>query len=226
MNRVRWFRASLPMSLRSMAAKISSSPLELDGDMGFKVEKIRTESVDASYYERFSWIESGVDPFGREFSFERVGYKVVRFTLSKNYPELQVIDAPRGLSSLFSRIAELTDFGATIEPLRIDVLRWASSLQNSYTGSFRVASMSVSDLGVEEGITGSLTVSSRDQDVKAATGRLLSRRAYSVQRVQVVMRSQASDASLTLISDGSVKSSSDIDADILIAVRQAVPPQQ
>lgn len=226
MNRVRWFRASLPMSLRSIAAKISSSPLELDGDMGFKVEKVRSETVDASYYERFSWTESGVDPFGREFSFERVGYKVVRFTLSKNYPELEVIDAPRGLSSFFSRIAELTDFEATIEPLRIDVLNWASALRNSYTSSFRVASMSVSDLGVEEGITGSLTVSSRDQDVKGAVGRLLSRRTYSVQRVQVVMRSRASDASLTLISDGSVKSSADIDPDILIAVRGSMPPHQ
>ncbi len=226
MNRVRWFRASLPMSLRSMAAKISSSPLELDGDMGFKVEKVRSETVDASYYERFSWIESGVDPFGREFSFERVGYKVVRFTLSKNYPELEVIDAPRGLSSLFSRIAELTDFEATIQPLKIDVLRWASALQDSYSGSFRVASMSVSDLGVEEGITGSLTVSSRDHDVQAAAGRLLSRRTYSVQKVQIVMRSRASDASLTLISDGSVKSNADIDSDILAAVRRAMPPQR
>ena len=118
--------------------------------------------MDASYYERFSWTESGVDPFGREFSFERVGYKVIHFTLSRNYPELEVVDAPRGLSSLFSRIAELTDFEATIEPLRVDVLRWATALQSSYAGSFRVASMSVSDLGVEEGITGSLTVSSRD----------------------------------------------------------------
>jgi hypothetical protein len=112
------------------------SPLELDGDMGFKVEKVRNETVDASYYERFSWTESGVDPFGREFSFERVGYKVIHFTLSRNYPELEVVDAPRGLSSLFSRIAELTDFEATIEPLRVDVLRWATALQSSYAGSF------------------------------------------------------------------------------------------
>jgi hypothetical protein len=74
--------------------------------------------------------------------------------------------------------------------------------------------------------TGSLTVSSRDQDVKAAAGRLLSRRTYSVQKVQVAMRSRVSDVSLTLISDGSVKSSADIDPDVLIAVRQAMPLQQ
>jgi hypothetical protein len=207
-----------------MAAKISSSPLELDGDMGFKVEKIRLDSVKANYYERFCWTESGVDPFGREFSFERVSYKAVRFTLSKNYPELEVIDAPRGLSSLFSRIAELTNFEATIEPLRIDVLHWAEALRASYAGLFRVASMSVSDLGVEEGITGSLTVSSRNQDVKAAAGRLLSRRTYSVEKLQVVLGSGTSVASITLTSDGSVRSSVDIVPDILIAVRQAIPP--
>jgi hypothetical protein len=209
-----------------MAVKISSSPLKLDGDLGFKVERVRSESVEANYYERFSWTESGVDPFGREFSFERVGYKSIRFTLSKNYPELEVVDAPRGLSSLFSRIAELTDFEATIEPLSVDVLDWASVLWTSFTGLFRVASMSVSDLGIEEGITGSLTVSSRNQDVKAATARLLSRRTYSVQKLQVVLQSRASDASLMLTSDGSVRSSVGIDPDILIAVRQAIPGQR
>jgi hypothetical protein len=209
-----------------MAARLSSSPLELDGDMGFKIEKVRSETVDANYYERFSWTESGVDPFGREFSFERVGYKVVRFTLSKNYPELEVVDAPRGLSSLFSRIAELTDFEAIIEPLRIDVLHWTTALQDAYMGLFRVAGMSVSDLGVEEGITGSLTLNSRTQDVRAAATRLLLRRTYSVQKVQVAMRSRASDALLTLTSDGSVRSGTDIDPDILSAVRQAMPLQQ
>jgi hypothetical protein len=226
MNRVRWFQANFSMSMRSIATKISSLPLEIDGDMGFKVDKVRNDSVEANYFERFSWIESGVDPFGREFSFERVSYKAVRFTLSKNYPELEVIDAPRGLSSLFSRFAEFTNFEATIQPIKIDVLHWAETLRASYSGAFRISSMSVSDLGVEEGVTGSLTVSSREHDVKAAATRLLSRRAYSVQKLQVVLRSRISDASLTLASDGSVKSNADIDPDILIAVRQAIPYQQ
>lgn len=75
MNRVRWFRANLPHSLRSMATKLSSAPLELDGHMGFRIEKIRNDALEATYHERFTWIECTVDPFGRESAFERTNTK-------------------------------------------------------------------------------------------------------------------------------------------------------
>ena len=225
MNRIRWFHAQIPMSMRSMADKIGGSPLEIDGDMGFKITRVRQDSIQASYYERFAWTESGVDPFGREFSYERESYKVVRFVLSKNYPELEIIDAPRGLSSLFSRFAELTDFGFTIQPLRVDVLQWAEALRTHYDGTFRVASMSVTDLGVEEGVTGTLTVTSRNEDVQAAASRLLSRREYTIQKLQLALRSKASTALLTLTSDGGLKSSIELETDVVDAVRRAVSDQ-
>jgi hypothetical protein len=226
MNRAKWFQARLPISLRSMADKIASAPLELDGDMGFKVTRVRQDSVQANYYERFAWTESGTDPFGREFSYDRESYKVVRFSFSNNYPELEIIDAPRGLSSLFSRFAELTDFGLAIQPIRVNVVEWAEALNTYYEGVFRVASVSVTDLGVEEGVTGTLTVSSRNQDVEAAVARLLSRRQYSVQKLQVALKAPAPIALLTLTSDGGVRSSLELAPDLLDAVRRAFPPQR
>jgi hypothetical protein len=225
-NRVRWFHTQLPINLRAMADQIGRLPLELDGDTGFKIARVRHDSIQASYYERFTWTDSGVDPFGREFSYDRQTYKVVRFILSKNYPELEIIDAPRGLSSLFSRFAELTDFKVTIQPMRVDVLRWAEGLRTSYEGTFRVASMSVTDLDVEDGVTGSLSVSSRNEDVKDAATRLLSRRKYSIQKLQLALKSRVSEALLTLTSDGSVKSSFELEPNVLSAVRQAFPQQQ
>ncbi len=226
MNRVKWFQAQLPISLRLMADKIASAPLELDGDMGFKVMKVRQDSVQANYYERFAWTESGTDPFGREFSYHRESYKIIRFSLSKKYPELEIIDAPRGLSSLFSRFAEMTNFGLAIQPIRVNVLEWAAALNIRYNGTFRVASMSVTGLEVEDAVTGTLTVSSRNEDVKAAVARLLSRRQYSVQKLQVALKAQESNALLTLTSDGGVRSSLELDAEILRAVRLACPLQQ
>lgn len=225
MNRIRWFQAQLPVSLRAMAERLGAAPLVIDGDMGFKVARIRQDSIQANYYERFAWTESGIDPFGREFSFERESYKTIRFVLSKKYPELEIIDAPRGLASLFSRFAELTDFGLSIQPLRVDVLQWAQALQANFDGTFRIASMSVTDLGVEESITGTLTVSSRSEDVRAAATKLLSRRQYTTQKVQIALRSRASTALLTLTSDGGVKSSLELDSEIVDAVRQAFPQQ-
>lgn len=226
MNRVRWFRAQLPLSLRLMADKIGSAPLEIGGDMGFKIARVRHDAIQASYYERFAWTESGIDPFGREFSYERESYKTIRFVLSKTYPGLEIIDAPRGLSSLFSRFAELTNFEFTVQPVRVDVLQWAEALRTSYNGMFRVASMSVTDLGVEESITGTLSVSSRSEDVRAAAARLLARRDYTTQKVQVALSSKVSTALLTLTSDGGVRSSLELDSEIVDAVRQAFPHQE
>jgi hypothetical protein len=97
-----------------MATKLSSAPLELDGHMGFRIEKIRNDALEATYHERFTWTECTVDPFGRESAFERTEYKSLRFILSRSYPELELIDAPRGLNSFFRRLAEMTDFEVAI----------------------------------------------------------------------------------------------------------------
>jgi hypothetical protein len=222
-NRVRWFRAQLPHSLRSVAAKISSAPLKLDGDMGFRIEKARNDAIEAIYHERFTWTERNVDPFGREFAFERTEYKSVRFALSRNYPELELIDAPRGLTSFFSRLAEMTDFEAAIEPLTVDVLDWAAAIRQSRATEFRVAGITVSNLNVEEGIIGRLTVMSREKDVQAALSKLLARRAYSLQKLQIEFRDEYASGSLVLAADGSVRSDKELDLDVLKEIRDALP---
>lgn len=223
MNRVRWFRAKLPQSIRAFASKIEGSPLELDGDMGFRIERVRNDSLEATYYERFTWRESLVDPFGRESSFERSGYKSVHFVLSKRYPEVELIDAPRGLVSFFSRIAEMTDLELTVEPVSVNVLSWAAAVRSSCAVSFRVAGITVADLNVDEGVTGRLTVASRQKDVQAPMARLLARRAYSVQKIQMVFRADSLSGSLFLASDGSVRSENEFDAEVLSAVRDTLP---
>jgi len=222
-NRVRWFRAHLPHSLRSMATKISSAPLKLDGDMGFRIERTRNDAIEAMYHERFTWTERNVDPFGREFAFERTEYKSVRFVLSRNYPELELIDAPRGLTSFFSRLAEITDFQAAIEPLSVDVLDWAAAIRKSRATEFRVAGITVSNLNVEEGVIGRLTIMSREKDVQAALSRLLARRAYSLQKLQIVFRDEYAAGSLVLAADGTVRSDKELDLDVLKEIRDALP---
>ena len=223
MNRVRWFRADLSHSLRSIAAKISSSPLKLDGDMGFRIERARNDAIEAMYHERFTRTERNVDPFGREFAFERTEYKSVRFVLSKNYPELELIDAPRGLTSFFSRLAEITDFQAAIEPLSVDILDWAAAIRKSRATEFRVAGITVSNLNVEEGVIGRLTVMSREKDVQAALSRLLARRTYSLQKLQIEFRDEYAAGSLVLAADGSVRSDKELDLDVLKEIRDALP---
>jgi hypothetical protein len=206
-----------------MATKISSAPLELDGHMGFRLEKTRNDSLEAVYHERFTWTERNVDPFGREFAFERVEYKSLRFILAKKYPELELVDAPRGLTSFFSRLAEMTDFGAAIEPLSVNVLDWAASIQKSRSGKFRVAGITVSNLNVDEGVTGQLTVASREKDVQAALSRLLARRTYSVQKLQIVLGSGSKAHTLALTADGGVRSDKELDLDVLQGIRDALP---
>jgi hypothetical protein len=60
--------------------------------MGFRVERVRNDVLDATYFERQTWTERAVDPFGRESVFERTGYKSLRFTISKTYPELELMN--------------------------------------------------------------------------------------------------------------------------------------
>jgi len=206
-----------------MATKILSAPLELDGHMGFRIERTRNDALEAMYHERFTWTEHNVDPFGREFAFERVEYKSLRFILARNYPELELIDAPRGLTSFFSRLAEMTDFQAAIEPLSVGVLDWAAAIQKSRAATFRVAGITVSNLNVEEGVTGRLTVASREKDVQSALSRLLARRTYSVQKLQIILGTGSRADSVVLAADGSVRSDKELDLDVLKEIRDALP---
>jgi len=198
-------------------------PLELDGQMGFRLERIRNDALEATYHERFAWTERNVDPFGREFSFERTEYKSLRFILSKHYPELELIDAPRGLSSFFSRLAEVTNFEATIEPININVSDWAVAIRRLRPAEFRIAGISVSDLSVEEGVIGRLSIASSEKDVQSALSRLLARRSYSVQKLQIVFRARSRSGSLVLAADGSVRSDQELDPDLLQEIRDALP---
>jgi hypothetical protein len=191
--------------------------------MGFRIEKARNDAIEAIYHERFTWTERNVDPFGREFAFERTEYKSVRFVLSRKYPELELIDAPRGLTSFFSRLAEMTDFEAAVEPLNVDILDWAAAIRQSRATEFRVAGITVSNLNVEEGIIGRLTVMSREKDVQAALSKLLARRAYSLQKLQIEFRDGYASGSLVLAADGSVRSDKELDLDVLKEIRDALP---
>ena len=136
---------------------------------------------------------------------------------------MELIDAPRGLTSFFSRLAEITDFQAAIEPLSVDVLDWAAAVRKSRATEFRVAGITVSNLNVDEGVVGRLTVVSREKDVQAALSRLLARRAYSLQKLQIVFRDDYATGSLVLAADGSVRSDKELDLDVLKEIRNALP---
>ena len=218
MNRVRWFEARLSGGIGSFARKLQDLPLEIDSHMGFRIERLRRESVEATYFERFSWIDRTIDPFGRETSVERTDYKSLRFYIGKQFPELELTDPPRGLSSFFSRVAEITDFEAVIKPLSVNVIAWSEALRRDAGLQFKVLGISVSDLNVEDGITGRLSVISRSKDVQGALVRLLSRRTYSVQKIQLSLQ----DSSLVIAADGSVRSDQDIDLEILAALKETL----
>ncbi len=225
MNRVRWFHASLPVGLRALASKLEAYPLALDGESGFRVEKLRSQSLEAVYFERHTTTEHLVDPFGRESALERTAYKSLRFIVCNRYPELELVDAQRGLKSFLSRVAEITSFEAVVEPLTIDVLAWARAINSGPSRSLRVGGISVADLNVENGITGKLALSSREHDVEGALTRLLARRTYSVQKVQLTFTEARLNSSIVLSSDGSIRSDREIPVDVLSEIRSAVPRQ-
>jgi hypothetical protein len=222
-NRVRWYHARLPASLRSFAASLERLPVSVDSHMGFRIERIRRETLEAVYYERFNWTDQTIDPFGTVSAFERTSYKTLRFSMSKVFPELELIDPPRGLSSFFSRIAEITDFEATITPLAIDVAAWASALRKLNGLKFTISGITVSELNVEENISGRLTIVSRQKDVEEALARLLIRRTYSVQKLQLSMQNFPATGPLIISSDGSVQSQKELNLDVLEILRTTVP---
>jgi hypothetical protein len=91
---------------------------------------------------------------------------------------------------------------------------------------FRVAGITVSDLNVDDGVTGQLTVSSREKDAQVSLAKLLARRTYTVRKLQILMPTGSNIDSLILASDGSIRSDKELDLDVISDLRDALPKIQ
>lgn len=184
MKRYRWLKAHWPISMRVLAKRLRSK--EFDGEQaeGFVIDRVRDDFLEAKFIERFEYDDTVIDPFGVEESYHRVEYRKCEFKAMSTGPGLELVDAPRGVQAMVSRLAEATDFALAISPVSVNALAWATNVQRRLNVVGVVDSLQVGSLELAVGVSAKAIIKG-SSDVLAATQALVDGKKHVVEKVQI-----------------------------------------
>lgn len=187
MTRFRWLVAQWPGSMRTMAKRLRARPFDEHNSEGFVIDRVRDEYLEARYIERIEFSDAITDPFGHELVFPRVEFRQCEFRISQQSAGLELIDSPRNIQGMLSRLAEATDFSLAVSPIKIDVLAWADALQIRFKAEIVVDSLQIGSVELERDILAKVIVKGRT-DVRKAADLFIGIKRHSLEKIQLRIR--------------------------------------
>jgi hypothetical protein len=221
MIRTRWLSAESKISLRALAARMRTSAFTDEGQSGFLLDRTREDRIEGRYIEKLTFQETVPDPFGQELVFDRVAYRQVQFTMYREFPQLELRDAPRGPLSFMSKLLELCDFNLISAPFTVDVMVWAEAIGRAVGAALVIDMMQLSQISVAPTVTGTMVLKS-DRDVRSSLRSIVGSRSYTVEKVRLNWNERAHSVVIHLGNNGSAKVDP-ADVDLLSALRLTLP---
>lgn len=221
MKRYRWLKARWPISMRLLAKRLRSKSFDGEDVEGFVLDRVRDDFIDARFVEKIEYEDTVTDPFGVESSYHRIEYRKCEFKAMLNGPGLELVDAPRGVQTLISRLAEVTDFALSISPLSIDVLVWASAVQQRLNVAGIVDSLQVGAVELSRGVHAKVVVKGGG-DVLVATKALVHGKQHIIEKVQIRF-SGPKRMTLLLTRSGVARFDQEPSEELLSIVRSSLP---
>lgn len=221
MNRYRWLKTRWPISMRLLAKRLSSKSFDGEKVEGFVLDRVRDDFIDARFVEKIEYEDTVTDPFGVESSYHRIEYRKCEFKAMINAPGLELVDAPRGVQTLISRLAEVTDFTLSISPLSIDVLVWATTVQQRLNVAGVVDSLQVGAIELSKGVQAKVVVKGQG-DVLVATKAMVSGKQHIIEKVQIRF-SGPKRLTLLLTKSGVARFDQEPSEELLSIVRASLP---
>lgn len=222
MKRCRFLFADWPVSLADIAKHMQGAQYSDDGPTGFQLKRVRPAFIEASFYERHKVEEHMIDPLGKTTSYERTYFSEVSFTLATRYPQIQLLDPPRGLRSFLNALTDMTGLETVVESLQVDPLRWAEAVRSEELGPIRIDLIEVADLVLSAEISGRLIVAGA-VDVRKALRVAVPSGTYSVRKTALSFEFLGRRYSALLASDASLRCSREIPDELFPLLRSALP---
>lgn len=224
MRRVRWLGARWPVSMRTLASRMKEQLFTIESFDGFVIHRVREHSIEGDYVEKLSYQETVTDPFGNETIFDRVRYRRIEFTLFSEFPNIELRDAHRSTREFVSKLLELCSFSLSIEPVAVNLLRWADDFQRALGEKTVIDSVQVSGLELEAGVYGKVLLKG-DRDVRDALDHLSQKRKFELEKIQVKARIGQQVVPIHLSGSGSARIPVDHWNDLLPMLRTSLANQ-
>lgn len=221
MKRYRWLKARWPVSMRVLAKRLRAKAFDGVQVEGFVLDRVRDDFIDARFVEKVEYDDTVTDPFGVESSFHRLEYRKCEFKAMLDGPGLELVDAPRTVQTMVSRLAEATDFALAISPLSVDVLAWAAAVQRRLNVAGVVDSLQVGAVELSQGVQAKAVVKGAG-DVLAAAQVLVLGKQHVIEKVQIRF-SGLKRMTLLLTKSGVARFEQDPSEELLAVVRSSLP---
>lgn len=221
MNRIRWMSAKFPGSIRQLGKGLQQIRFTEESGQGFIIDRIRDDSLEARYIERVAFTESLTDPFGNNFTINRLEYRVADFTLSKTFPELELRMPPRGLKGLTNGLQKASEHSMVLEQNIIKVRRWVSAIERNVGSKVVIRGAVATGIELEEGATAKIAISG-PRDVRSGFSELAPKRQYNWDSVQIDYPGDTGKYRIVLGADSSIRFDPDTPEELISSIRDAL----
>lgn len=223
MTRYRWLKAAWPTTVRTLAKHMRQQEFAEGRASGFILDRVRDESLEARYIERYEYTETVSDPYGKELTFDRLEFRQTAFRASPGWPGLELMNAPRSAQSLVSGLLEACNFELSISPLNVDVLTWADDLQKALGADAVIDSLQVAALVLADGVRAKVLLKG-ERDVRVACKELVQGRKHLIEKLQLRVVVGGLRATVVLTNAAVAKvDGSDVPVELLEKLRASIP---
>jgi hypothetical protein len=221
MKRYRWLKARWPISMRVLAKRLTSKAFDSEQTEGFVLDRVRDDYIEARFVEKVEYDDTVTDPFGAEARYHRIEYRKCEFKAMLEGPGLELVDAPRSIQTMVSRLAEATDFALAISPISVNTLTWVANIQSKLNTVGVVDSLQVGAVELAPGVQAKAVIKG-SSDVLAAIETLVHGKRHVIEKVQI--RFAGPKRVTVLLTSGGVARFDENPSDELLAVvRSSLP---
>jgi hypothetical protein len=191
---------------------------------GFILDRVRDDSLEARFVERYEYTETVSDPYGKELTFDRLEFRQTAFRARQGWPGLELLDAPRSTHSLVSSLLEACNFELSISPIDVNVLAWADEFQRVLGADAVIDSLQVAALMVADGVNAKVLLKG-ERDVRAACKELVQGRKHSLEKLQLRVVIGGARNTVVLTNAAAAKvDGNDVPTEIVDHLRVSLPP--
>lgn len=223
MTRYRWLKAEWPTSIRILAKRMRQQEFTEGRASGFILDRVREDSLEARFIERYEYTETVSDPYGKELTFDRLEFRQTAFQVTPAWPGLELLDAPRSTQSLVSGLLEACNFELSLAPIDVNVLVWADEIQRALGADAVIDSLQVAALMVADGVKAKVLIKG-DRDVRAACKELVQGRKHLLEKLQMRVAVGGARTTVVLTNVATAKiEGRDVPIELLEKIRASIP---
>lgn len=218
-TRLKWFKADWHKNMRTLAKQLKSKQFTESSADGFVLDRVRDHYIEGRFIERYEYSDIVTDPFGKELTFHRVDFRQCEFLASTSDIGLELLNPPRGIQSMISRMLEATDFNLSISPITVDVMEWSSAFQKEAGISCIIDTIQINSIDLGSSIFAKAAIRG-STDVRNAGAEFVREKNHVLEKIQLRL---PNNAKVVLTNAGTAKIDSYAPDELRTLLRASIP---